>query len=98
MSDILVIVICAVTCEADNWSHIALFGESKKPWFKSFLDLPHGIPSHDTVGRVFAALNPEAFERAFLSWVESLASAGKGNRIAIKGKTLRRFFDLANNI
>ncbi len=96
LGDILVIAICAVICGADDWSDIALFGESKATWFNSFLDLPHGIPSHDTFGRVFAALDPEAFEGAFLSWVESLATAGKGQLIAIDGKTLRRSFDRAN--
>ena len=56
--DILAIAICATICGADSWVHIELFGRSKLAWFQSFLELPHGIPSHDTFGDVFARLDP----------------------------------------
>jgi predicted transposase YbfD/YdcC len=74
---------------------IARFGRAKQKWFATFLGLPHGIPSHDTFGRVFAALDPEAFQAAFLTWVRSLATDLPGEVVAIDGKTLRRTFDTA---
>ncbi len=95
LADILVIAICAVICGAGGWEDVALFGRSKRKWFTSFLRLPHGIPSHDTFGRVFARLDPEVFERRFLAWVAHLARAGAGRLVAIDGKTIRRSFDTA---
>ena len=68
---------------------IELFGEAKVYWFKTFLDLPNGIPSHDTFGLVFAALDPVAFEACFMSWVQSLCEDTAGDVVAIDGKTLR---------
>lgn len=96
LDEILSIAICAVVCGADDWTDIALFGESKYKWFQTFLELPHGIPSHDTFGRVFAALEPSALEACFLAWIKALAKESKGRLIAIDGKTLRRSFDRAN--
>ncbi|MFH1616789.1 MAG: ISAs1 family transposase, partial [Planctomycetota bacterium] len=69
LTDILTIAICA----AEGWTDIELFGKSKESWFKTFLELPNGIPSHDTFGRVISALAPDAFERCFQSWIQSLA-------------------------
>lgn len=95
LSDIVTIAICAVICGADGWSQIEQFGQSKLAWFKTFLDLPNGIPSHDTFGRVFAMLDPDAFEACFMRWIAALASASKGRLIAIDGKTVRRSLDAA---
>jgi len=95
LEDILVITLCAVICGADDWVAIADFGHAKQKWFRGFLALPHGIPSHDTFGRVFAALDPEAFKAAFLAWVATVADLLPGDVIAIDGKTLRRTFDTA---
>jgi len=95
LTDMLTIAICAVICNADGWVEIELFGQSKADWFKSFLDFPNGIPSHDTFGRVFAALDPVAFEACFMSWVKSLCEDTAGDVVAIDGKTLRRSFDQA---
>jgi predicted transposase YbfD/YdcC len=95
LSELLVITICAVICGADGWTEVALFGRSKQAWFKTFLSLPHGIPSHDTFGRVFALLKPQAFERCFMRWVKALVKASKGRLIAVDGKTLRHSFDKA---
>lgn len=97
LSDILVIAICAVICGADGWVQIEVFGNSKKKWLKTFLELPNGIPSHDTFGRLFAKLNPQAFEEAFLAWITELATASKGRLVAIDGKTIRRSLDTAGN-
>jgi len=97
LSDILVITLCAVICGADNWTEIELFGKAKFDWLRTFLELPNGIPSHDTFGRVFSRLNPEQLERCFLTWMRALAQSSGGRLIAVDGKTLRRSFDKANN-
>ncbi len=91
--DILVIAICAVICGAEDWVAIERFGQAKLEWFQTFLELPDGIPSHDTFGRVFGLLNPEQFQHSFLSWVQSLAELSLGQIIAIDGKLLRHSFD-----
>ena len=90
--DILVIAICGVICGADDWVSIAEFGEAKEDWFRGFLELPNGIPSHDTFGRTFALLSPAAFQESFTSWIRSLTGVFEG-LIAIDGKTLRRSHD-----
>jgi len=96
LDDIVVIAICAVICGADGWTEVADFGRAKELWLRTFLALPNGIPSHDTFGRVFSALDPVAFERCFLRWTADLAVATAGRIIAIDGKTLRHSFDIAN--
>ena len=63
--DILTIAICAVICGADSWVYVEMFGKSKEEWFRSFLDLPNGIPSHDTFGDVFSRLDPDRFQECF---------------------------------
>ncbi len=95
LTDILAITICAVICGADTWTEIALFGKSKLKWLRSFLELPNGIPSHDTFGRVFSRLDPQQLERCFRDWIAALAESGGGQLIAVDGKTLRRSFDTA---
>lgn len=97
LGDILAIAICAIICGADGWAQIEEFGDCKKKWFKTFLDLPNGIPSHDTFGRVFAALDPSAFEECFIRWISDLAVASAGRLIAIDGKAIRRSLDTAND-
>ncbi len=92
LSDVLVIAICAVICGAEGWSQVATFGRAKHKWFATFLQLPHGIPSHDTFGRVFAALDPAAFERCFTSWVAALARQSDGRLVSFDGKSIRRSF------
>lgn len=94
--DILAIALCAVLCGADTWVDVEAFGKAKLGWLRSFLPLPNGIPSHDTFGRVFAALDAAAFEAAFLRWVRAVVPATAGEVIAIDGKTLRRSHDRAN--
>ncbi len=91
--DILVIAICAVIAGADNWKDIADFGQAKIDWFKTFLELPNGIPSHDTFNRVFARLDPQEFQNGFISWVSAVSEVIAGQVIAIDGKVLRRSHD-----
>jgi predicted transposase YbfD/YdcC len=91
--DIMVIAICAVICGADDWVEVETFGNRKLAWFKTFLDLPHGIPSHDTFGRVFARLDPVQFEACFLRWIRALAERLPAEVVAVDGKELRRSLD-----
>lgn len=84
------IAICAIIAGADNWEEIADFGEAKYEWFQTFLELPNGIPSHDTFNRVFARLDPKEFQAGFLSWMKAVSRLIGGQVIAIDGKILRR--------
>jgi predicted transposase YbfD/YdcC len=88
--DVIVIAILAVICGADTWGEIQEFGETKEEWLKQFLKLPNGVPSHDTFGRIFSILDPDAFQRCFFSWVQSVRKVTKGEVVAIDGKTIRR--------
>jgi hypothetical protein len=97
LKDLLVIAICGFICGVDNWVELEDFGKAKREWFKTFLDLPNGIPSHDTFGRFFSALEPEAFSRCFIEWVKAISEVTEGEVVAIDGKTLRRSFDRASS-
>lgn len=87
--DIIVLAICGVIGNCDDWPDIVLFAQKRLAWFKRFLALPHGVPSHDTFERVFAALDPRAFERCCLAWLREAADLVGAGHIAIDGKTLR---------
>ena len=95
--DIIVITICWVICGADDWVEIAGFGRAKEGWFKTFLELPNGIPSHDTFSRVFSIIDPQEFERSFLGWIRAVFKVTDGQLVAIDGKTLRRSYDRSSN-
>lgn len=95
--NIMVIAVCAVICGADGWVGVEKFGNAKLSWFKKFLDLPNGIPAHDTFGRVFARLNPEAFQNCFSRWIQSVAAITEGQVIAVDGQCLRHSFDTWNS-
>ncbi len=88
--DMLVIAITAGICGADGWTQVEAFGKAKEGWFRRFLLLPHGIPSHDTLGRVFSLLSPEVFEACFREWAASVREVCGEDIIAIDGKGLRR--------
>lgn len=87
--DILVITILGTICGADGWTEICEFAEGRLDWLKTFLELPHGVPSHDTFGRVFSLLDSETFQACFLAWIESLSIDLKNEIISIDGKSLR---------
>ena len=91
--DIIAIAICATICGADSWVYIELFGKSKLEWFQSFLELPNGIPSHDTFGDVFSRLDPEQFQSCFMEWTKQIARLAQGEVVAIDGKTVRGSHD-----
>ncbi len=94
LRDIIILAICGVICGAEGWVEIEEFGKAKEAWFRELLDLPNGIPSHDTFGRVFACIDPKQFEASFFQWVQGISKTVKGV-IAIDGKTLRRSHDHA---
>ena len=91
--DIVLIAVCAAICGADGWVEVAEFGKAKATWLRTFLELPNGIPSHDTFGRVFIQLDPDEFETAFVSWIQAVSQQTRGQVIAIDGKRLRRSHD-----
>ena len=86
--DIIVLALCGVIANCDDWPDIALFAHKREAWFGRFLQLPHGVPSHDTFERVFAVLDPRVFERCCLAWLREVAGLVGVGHIAIDGKTL----------
>jgi predicted transposase YbfD/YdcC len=97
LTSVLVLSLCAVICGANSFVGIACFGKAREAWLRTFLDLPNGIPSHDTIGRIFAMLDPKGLEKAFREWVAAVATLTKGEVVAIDGKTLRRSFQKAGS-
>ena len=93
--DILVIALLGTLAGADCFNDIELFAKSKEDWLRTFLDLPNGIPSHDTFNRVFSLILPEEFSKCFIAWTQSLVQKIEGV-VAIDGKTLRGSFDSAS--
>jgi len=91
--DIIALSICAVICGADRWVDIEHYGRAKEEWLRGFLPLCGGIPSHDTIARLFAALDPKALQECFLRWVKALAQLLPGEIVAIDGKSLRHSYD-----
>ena len=94
-SDILTIALLAVLCGAEGWVDVVDYAECKLDWLKSFLELPYGIPSHDTFGRVFSLLDPDPFEQCLRNWMRNLVDLSGGRLVAIDGKSLRRSYQQA---
>jgi hypothetical protein len=88
--DMIIIAIAATLSGADGWVGIETFAKAKEAWLRTFLELPHGIPSHDCFGRVFALINPETFAACFRAWSQAVAELIPDEIIAVDGKTLRR--------
>jgi predicted transposase YbfD/YdcC len=93
--DILVIALCTLLTGGEGVQDMELFGKSKRAWLQTFLALPHGIPSHDTFGRVFARLHPQRFQECFLAWTQAVAQLTQGTLISLDGKTVKASFDRA---
>ncbi len=93
LSDLIAVALCGAICGADSWADVERFGNEKIEWFRTFLRLENGIASHDTFGRVFAALDTNEFYACLSNWIASLQLDLKGKTVAIDGKTLRRSFD-----
>src|SRR5262249_49104519 len=89
LQDILVIALCAVIAGAQDWQQIETFGRKRRDWLSGFLELPNGIPSHDTIERVFNRLKPQAFQACFREWVQAITAALQSKHVAVDGKTLR---------
>src|SRR6266851_8152405 len=92
---IVILAVCATLGNANGWADIERFAKAKIDFFRRFLELPNGIPSHDTFGRVFARLDPAALMACIQEWLDALGSAVAGEVVAIDGKTLRGSFDTA---
>lgn len=90
LSDIITITICGIICGSEGWEHIEEWAHDMEEWLSSFLTLPHGIPSHDTLRRVFISLNPQEFQECFLSWTNEVREKIDQEVISLDGKTLRR--------
>jgi len=88
--DVLIIAVCTLLCGGSGFDDMEDFGCAKQAWFKTFLTLRNGIPSHDTFNRVMAALRPEAFLDCFLRWTQSLRQTVAHEIVALDGKALRR--------
>jgi predicted transposase YbfD/YdcC len=95
LPSVIVLALCGTLAGADGWAEIERYGRAKLDFFRRFLDLPHGIPSHDTFGRVFARLKPDALRGCIRRWLAALGNAVAGEVVAIDGKTLRGSFDAA---
>lgn len=96
--DILFIAVCAVICGATSFVDMEDFGNAKIDWFSERLDLVNGIPSHDTFGRVFSLIDPDAFRNCFINWTQAISETVGCDIIAFDGKTLRRSFDTATGM
>ena len=94
--DIITIAVCGVIAGADNWVEVEQFGHEKQDWFGEFLELPNGIPSHDTFERVFGRIKPEQFQQCFLDWMQAVEVVTNGQVVPIDGKKLRRSHDKSN--
>lgn len=96
--DIIAIAILAILCGADGWVAVETYGKAKEEWLKTFLELPHGIPSHDTFGRIFSQLDPEILERNFQTWVNLIAGELGLKVVAIDGKSLNGSYDRGSSL
>jgi predicted transposase YbfD/YdcC len=95
--DIMVIGVIGALCGAESWEDVEMIAEEKESWLRKFLELPNGIPSHDTISRVFARLSAAELERCFVAWMKHTAKLTDGEVVAIDGKRLRRSFDKASD-
>lgn len=90
------ITLCSTVCGMEGWEDIEIFAEEREEWFKTFLELPNGIPSHDAMYRVFSRINPNELGKVLVEWTQRLNKSVEGKVVAIDGKTLRGSFDKAS--
>ncbi len=96
LKEMPVVALRVILAGAESWLRIELWAHAKLEWLRPHTPLKHGIPSHDTFGRVFAALNPKQFEARFMRWMNHVCPALEGQVVAINGKTVRRLTIVAN--
>ena len=94
LGDIFIITLCATIAGADSWQEVERFGRVKISWLRQFLKLPNGIPSHDTFRRLFARIDPKAFNRCMADWMAGLCEATGLRHVAIDGKVARQVSQL----
>jgi len=87
--DILFIAVAGTITNAADWDEIEIFAQEREEWFRKYLELPYGIPTHQTFKRVFQWLDPKQFEKCFIRWVQDIASLSERSVVAIDGKTMR---------
>jgi predicted transposase YbfD/YdcC len=92
LMDSLVIAVCAVISGAEGWEDIEEYGQANVEWLGDLLDLPHGIPGHDTFRRVLSQLDPEELTQCFIAWTQALSEASGGEMVSIDGTTRRHSF------
>ncbi len=97
LPDLIFVALCGTVCGCESWTEVEQFAREKIDWFRKYVPLEHGVPSHDTLGRVFAALDTAAFQVCLQDWVEQLQIDLQGQSVHIDGKTIRRSFDAATN-
>jgi len=91
--DIIFLVVSATVSSCNDWESIEVFGESQLPWLRKYYPFRNGIPSHDTINRVFSSLDPKVFGQYFIEWTQEICNVSKGELVAIDGKTIRRSYD-----
>jgi predicted transposase YbfD/YdcC len=96
LSDILFLTVCAMISGANDFVAVQKFGHAKRAWLDKFLELPNGIPSHDTIGRVFSLMNAERFIECFIAWVQTIHEVTPGQFVGLDGKTVRASLDRAS--
>ena len=95
LSEIMFIAICTIACDGEGFTDMELFGRAKEQWLRKYLELPGGIPSHDTFGRVLSIIEAQAFAQCFTNWTGAIHAGSAGEVIALDGKTVRHSFDTA---
>ena len=91
--DIIFLVVSATVSGCNDWESIESFGESQLDWLRKYYPYKSGIPSHDTINRVFSSMDPKVFGQYFIEWTQEICSLSKGDLVAIDGKTIRRSYD-----
>ena len=93
LTDVLVLIICAVIAGCEGWEEIEDFGNERLDWLKQYGDFENGVPSHHIIARVVAVVNPKQFQTCFITWMQACHKISNGEIIAIDGKTVRRSYD-----
>lgn len=95
--DVMIIGVCSVLCGAESWDEIGEFAKHRQEWFEKFLELPNGVPSHDTIARVFSIIDAAEFEKVFTDWAQSLLPEARMKRFSVDGKTVKGTYGKFND-